>query len=90
MEPIVGILDVLRKLNIRKLPVVYRDNNHIGSTAYGTAEMILGVEVPCHPAAAGIEHNNRARLSCRLVLWRLINADCNMLGDFLIVYVTKD
>jgi hypothetical protein len=90
LEPIVGILDVLRELNSRKLPVVYRDNNHIGSATNGPAEMILGVEIPCHLAAAGIEHNNRTRSSHRLMLWWLINADRDMLGNLLVVYVTKD
>jgi len=90
LETIVGILYILRELNSWKLPVVYRDNNHICSTAYGAAEMVLGVEIPCHPAAAGIEHNNRTRSSRTLMLWWLIDPDRDMLGNLFVVYFTKN
>ena len=87
MERIVGVLDVLRELDYRELPVVYRDYNHICSTAYDTAEMVLRIEIACHPTAVRIEHNDRMQLSRRLVLGRKINADRDMFGDLLIVYI---
>ena len=89
MESIVGILDVLWELNSRELPVVHRDYYHIGSAANSTAEMVLGIEIARHPAAASIEHNDRAGLGRRSMLWGLINANCDVLRDLLVIYFTE-
>jgi hypothetical protein len=43
LEPIVAVLDILRELDGGKLPVGPRDDNHISSTAYGSAEVILRI-----------------------------------------------
>lgn len=49
--------------------------------------MVLSIEIARHPTAARIEHNDRTQLSRRLLLGRLIDADRDMLGDLLVVYV---
>jgi len=89
LEGIVAILYVPGELNRRKFPVVYRDYNHIGSTAYGTAEMVLTIEITCHPASTRIEHNDRTRLGRRLMLWGLVDANRDKVRDLLVVYVTQ-
>lgn len=51
--------------------------------------MVLRIQITRHPATTGIENNNGTRLGRRLVLRWLVNADCDMLGDLLVVYVTE-
>jgi hypothetical protein len=41
LKSIVAVLDVLRKLDRRKLPVEPRDDDHISSAAYGSAEVVF-------------------------------------------------
>jgi hypothetical protein len=52
--------------------------------------MVLAVEVACYPASTRIEDDNRTRLSPRLMLWRLIDADRDVVGDLLVVYGTRN
>jgi hypothetical protein len=52
--------------------------------------MVLGVEISSHPSAPSIEHNDRTRFGRKLMLWWLINADRNIMGDLLIIYVIED
>jgi hypothetical protein len=89
LERIVAILNVLRELYGREFPVVHRDHNHISATAYGTATVVLSVEISRHKATARKEYDNRTRTGRCLVLRRLIDADCHMVGDLFVIYVIK-